>query len=278
MKRYLLITLATCFALLYGGGGNFAWAESQIFTEDFADETYNVTWGGTSAGGISPAVDNGALKVANGSQSGDRSAYITFGDNAHVGSCHLTFQMGMTKSGWNGKNNNFYVLPTYTNARYPSTTDAALIVTQASDGAITIANESVGTYDGTMLTYDLYLNTTTKEATVIVKNGDSTIKTITYATTATGINTLHLNFNKNYGAFAIDNISLSSLTDPAFNLSEDSKAVAVGGSETVNVTVWSDIYNANRDMIAVGNLVKVRGRVGYGGITMDNIAVPKKRR
>ena len=56
------------------------------------------------------------------------------------------------------------------------------------------------------------------------------------------------------------------------------KLILIAPRETVNVTVWSDIYNANRDMIAVGNLVKVRGRVGYGGITMDNIAVPKKRR
>ena len=105
MKRtfYLLKTLLVAVGLCVGASN--AWAESLIFSEDFADETYNVTWGGTSAGGIAPAVADGALKVANGSQTGDRSAYIAFGSNAHTGCCRLTFDMGMTKSGWNGSKN-----------------------------------------------------------------------------------------------------------------------------------------------------------------------------
>lgn len=227
-------SLLIAAGLLMGSAN--AWGESQIFSEDFSGPSYNVTWGGTSQGGVSPAVADGALKVANGSASGDRSAYVAFGSNAYTGCCRLIFDMGMTKSEWSGKNNNFYVLPSATTDRYPSTTNAALIVTQDYNGAITIAGESVGTYDGTMLTYDLYLNTVTGSAKVIVKNGETTLKTISYNTTATGINTLHLNFNKNKGAFAIDNISFYSLTAPDFSLSDDSKTVTVDGSETVNVT------------------------------------------
>ena len=227
MKKHLLTKMLLVAAML--GLGTSAWAESLIFTEDFADETYNVTWEGTSAGGISPKVADGALKVANGSQSGDRSAYVAFGSNAYTGCCRLTFDLGMTKSGWSGKNNYFHVLPSATTARYPDTSNAALSITQDSNGAITIAGESVGTYNDTMLTYDLYLNTVTGSAKVIVKNGETTIKTISYATTATGINTFNLQFNKNYGAFAIDNIEFYSLTAPAFTLSENSKTASVGG-------------------------------------------------
>ena len=265
MKKQLLMkTFLVAVCLLVGTS---AWAESQIFTEDFADETYNVTWGGTSAGGISPAVADGALKVANGSQSGDRSAYVAFGSNAYTGCCRLTFDMGMTKSGWSGKNNFFYVLPSASTARYPSTTDAALSITQDYNGAITIAGESVGTYDGTMLTYDLYLNTVTHYATVIVKNGETTLKTISYATTATGINTLNLQFNKNNGAFAIDNISFYSLTVPAFTLSDNSKNVSVSESETVGVT---DITG---DVSVVSNNTSVAtASYSAGTITINGVA------
>ena len=234
IKQLLTKTLLVAAGLLVGVNG--VWAESLIFSEDFSGPSYNVTWGGTSAGGISPAVADGALKVANGSQSGDRSAYVAFGSNAYTGSCRLTFDMGMTKSGWSGKNNYFHVLPSATTARYPDTSNAALSITQDANGAITIAGESVGTYDGTMLTYDLYLNTVTGSAKVIIKDGETTLKTISYNTTATGINTFNLQFNKNNGAFAIDNIRFYSLTAPAFTLSENSKSVSVGGSETVNVT------------------------------------------
>ena len=265
MKKHLLTKMLLVAAML--GLGTSAWAESLIFTEDFADETYNVTWEGTSAGGISPKVADGALKVANGSQSGDRSAYVAFGSNAYTGCCRLTFDLGMTKSGWSGKNNYFHVLPSATTARYPDTSNAALSITQDSNGAITIAGESVGTYNDTMLTYDLYLNTVTGSAKVIVKNGETTIKTISYATTATGINTFNLQFNKNYGAFAIDNIEFYSLTAPAFTLSENSKTASVGGSETVNVT---DITG---DVSVVSNNTSVAtASYNAGTITINGVA------
>lgn len=247
-------------------GGTSAWAESQIFTEDFADETYNVTWGGTSAGGTSPAVADGALKVANGSQSGDRSAYVAFGSNAYTGCCRLTFDMGMTKSGWSGKNNYFHVLPSATTARYPDTASSALSVTQDFNGEITIAGESIGTYNGTMLTYDLYLNTVTHTAKVIVKNGETTLKTISYETTATGINTFNLQFNKNFGAFAIDNISFYSLTAPAFTLSDNSKNVSVDGSETVNVTSITGDVSVVSNNSSVANASYNAGVITINGV------------
>lgn len=262
-QKQLLRTLLAALCLLVGTN---AWGESLIFTEDFADETYNVTWGGTSAGGVSPAVVDGALKVANGSQSGDRSAYIAFGTNAYTGCCRLTFDVAMTKSGWSGKNNYLYVLPTATKDRYPSTTNAALAITQDSGGAITIAGESVGTYDGTSLTYDLFLNTITGKAKVIVKNGATTIKTITYATTATGINTINLQFNKNNGAFAIDNISFYSLVAPAFTLSEDSKTVSVSSSEAVNVTDITGSISVSSNNTAAATASYADGVVTINGV------------
>lgn len=261
LRKMLLVV-----AGLLVGGVNCTWAESLIFTEDFADGTYNVTWGGTSVGGISPSVADGALKVANGTSSGDRSAYIAFGKNAYTGCCRLTFDMAMTKSNWSGKNNYFYVLPAATTERYPSTTNAALAITQDSNGAITIAGESVGTYDGVSLTYDLFLNTITGKAKVIVKNGATTIKTISYATTATGINTINLQFNKNLGAFAIDNISFYSLVAPAFTLSEDSKTVSVSGSETVNVTDITGTISVKSNNTAAATASYDAGVVTINGV------------
>ena len=266
MKKFYLLTKTLLVAVCLLVGAN-AWGESQIFSEDFSGPSYNVTWGGTSAGGISPAVADGKLTVANGSQSGDRSAYVAFGSNAHTGCCRLTFDMGMTKSNWSGKNNNFYILPSATTDRYPSTTNAALIITQTYNGEITIAGESVGTYDGTILTYDLYLNTVTHYAKVIVKNGETTLKTISYATTATGINTLHLNFNKNFGAFAIDNISFYSLTAPDFTLSDDSKTVSVGESETVNVTNITGAIS-----VLSNNTAAATASYDAGTITINGVA------
>ena len=265
IKHLLTKTLLVAAGLLLGGA-NPVWGETLIFTEDFADETYNVSWGGTSAGGISPSVVEGALKVANGSSSGDRSAYIAFGTNAYTGCCRLTFDVAMTKSNWSGKNNYLHVLPSATTDRYPSTTDAALTITQESNGAITIAGESVGTYDGVSLTYDLFLNTTTGNAKVIVKNGATTIKTISYATTATGINTINLQFNKNNGAFAIDNISFYSLVAPAFTLSEASKAVSVGNSETVNVTDITGSISVSSDNTAIATASYNEGVVTINGV------------
>ena len=271
MKRKQLLTKTFLIAAMLIVGVNATWAESLIFTEDFADENYNVTWGGTSAGGVTPAVADGALKVSNGSASGDRSAYIAFGSNANTGCSRLTFDMAMTKSGWSDKNNNFYVLPSATTARYPSTTNAALIVTQDYQGAITIAGESVGTYDGTSLTYDLFLNTVTHSATVIVKNGETTLKTITYETTATGINTMHLTFNKNNGAFAIDNISLYSLTAPAFTLSSTSAAPTVGGTATVDVTDLTGVISVKSDDESKATVSYSEGVITITGVA-DGVA------
>jgi hypothetical protein len=266
MKK--LITLTKTLLVLAGlCVGVNAWAETQIFTEDFSGSTYNVTWGGTKAGGVSPNVVNGVLTVANGSQSGDRSAYVAFGANAYTGCCRLTFDMAMTKSGWNDKNNNFYILPSATTDRYPSTANAALIITQASDGAITAAGESVGTtYNGTMLTYDLYLNTISGEAKLIIKKGESEVKTITYATTATGISTLHLTFNKNYGAFAIDNISFYSLVPPSFTLSSSAEVVSIGGTTTVDVSDITGTISVSSDNESAATASYENGTVTITGV------------
>lgn len=265
MKK--LITLTKTLLVLAGlCVGVNAWAETQIFTEDFSGSTYNVTWGGTKAGGVSPDVVNGVLTVANGSQSGDRSAYVAFGSNAYTGCCRLTFDMAMTKSNWSGKNNNFYILPSATTDRYPSTDNAALIITQASDGAITAAGESVGKYDGTMLTYDLYLNTISGEAKLIIKEGESEVKTITYATTATGINTLHLTFNKNYGAFAIDNISFYSLVPPSFTLSSSAEVVSIGGTTTVDVSDITGTISVSSDNESAATASYENGTVTITGV------------
>ena len=255
--------------------GASAWAEDVIFTEDFSGDSYNVSWGGTSAGGITPSITDGALKVANGSQSGDRSAYIAFGDNSYTGCCHLTFDMSMTKSGWSGKNNNFYVLPSATKDRYPSTTNAALIVNQDYSGAITVAGESIGSFDGTLLTYDLLLNTTTGNAKVVVKKGTTEIKTITYTTTATGINTLHLNFNKNNGAFTIDNISLYSLIAPSFTLSSTEETVSVNGTATVDVSNIIGNISVSSDNESAATVSYDNGVVTINGISsgVANITV-----
>ncbi len=264
MKKTFTKSLLLVAALALGSMN--AWAESLIFTEDFSGETYKVTWGGTSAGGISPSVVDGVLKVANGSQTGDRSAYIAFGENAYTGCCRLTFDMAMTKSNWSGKSNYFYVLPSATTNRYPSNEDAALVVTQDYQGNITIAGEAVGGYDGTTLTYDLYLNTVTGTAKVIVKKGDATVKTISYTTTATGINTLNLQFNKNFGAFAIDNIAFYSLTAPAFTLSETSKTVSVGGTETVSVTGITGDISVTSNNEAAATATYADGMVTITGV------------
>ena len=270
--KTLLVAVGLCT-------GVSAWAENQIFTEDFSDETYNVSWGGTSAGGVSPAVVEGGLKVANGSQSGDRSAYIAFGKNAYTGCCRLTFDMAMTGSNWSGKNNYFHVLPSASTARYPDTASSALSITQDNSGAITIAGESVGTFNGTTLTYDLYLNTITHKAHVVVKNGATEVKTISYETSATGINTLNLQFNKNNGAFVIDNISFYSLTAPAFTLSSTEETVSVNGTSTVDVTgitgdisVSSDNQNAATASYENG-VVTIEGKasgVAYITVTATN--------
>ena len=211
MKLKHLLAMAVMTVI----GCGSAWADDVLFTEDFSGETYNVSWGGTSAGGIAPEVKDGVLTVANGSKSGDRSAYVSFGDNAYEGSSHLTFDMGITKSGWSGKNNTFYIYPTNETNRYPTRTDALVTISQDANGVITINGDNLGTYSGTKLTYDLYLNSSSGAVTLTVKNGATEINTFNVATTAKGIGAFHLTFNKNFGAFSIDNISLSTYTPVA---------------------------------------------------------------
>ncbi|MBQ0074780.1 MAG: hypothetical protein KBT34_11350 [Prevotella sp.] len=227
MKKLFTKFLLLAIAMLMGGVNSAKAEEDElIFTEDFSSETYNVTWGGTSAGGVSPTVSDGALTVANGSQSGDRSAYVSFGTKAYEGSAHLTFDMKMWKSGWSGKNNTFYIYPTEEKNRYPSRTDAVVKISQDANGAISINENALGTYDGTNLTYDIYLDAKNGAAKVVVLNGEKEIKTFNLASTATGIGAFHLTFNKNYGSFAIDNISLSKWTP-----------IAVSHNYTVNAVV-----------------------------------------
>lgn len=274
MKKHLLKTLLTALVLLVGGVGS-AWAETLIFTEDFSHETYNVNWGGTSAGGISPEIIDGMLRVANGSSNGDRSAYIAFGSNAYTGCSRLTFDMAMTKSGWSGKKNDFYVLPSATTSRYPSTTDAVLIISQDSEGVITVAGESLGKYDGVVLTYDLFLNTVTGFAKIVVKNGETEIKSFSYSTTAKGINTLHLTFNKNFGAFAIDNISLYSIIAPKFSLTSTEKVISVGGTERVDVSDIIGVVSVSSDNESVASSSYEDGVVTINGVSsgVANITV-----
>lgn len=264
MKKTTLKALLMAALLCSGSTG--AWGESVIFTEDFEGEPYEVTFNGASAGGIAPTVTNGALTVANGSSSGDRSAYIAFGKNAYVGSCHLVFDMAMTKSGTSGKSNTFAILPYATTARWPSYDNAALKVVQDYSGNITIGDQTVGNYSGTLLTYDLMLNTVAQSAVVKVYNGETLLKEISYATTAEGVNTMHLIFNKNKGAYKIDNISLSSLEAPNFTIAATSANVEVGktnsditlsdvvGSVSVesgNAAVATATYDAGTNKISI---------------------------
>lgn len=234
MKKLFTKCCLLAIAMVMGGAISANAADELIFTEDFSDETYNVTWGGTSAGGVSPAVTDGALTVANGSQSGDRSAYVSFGENAYEGSAHLTFEMKMWKSGWSGKNNTFYVYPTEEKNRYPSRTDAVVTISQDANGAISVNGNALGTYDGTNLTYDIYLDAKNKAVKVVVLNGATKINTFNLASTAAGIGAFHLTFNKNYGSFAIDNISLTTWTPTAPSHSYTVNAV-------VNATVLKEL-------------------------------------
>lgn len=264
MKKTTLKALLMAALLCSGSTG--AWGENVIFTEDFEGETYKVTFNGTPVGGIAPTVTDGALTVANGKQGGDRSAYIAFGENACTGSCHLVFDMAMSKSGWSGKDNTFAILPNATTARYPSTADAALIVVQDASGNITIGDQTVGNYSGTLLTYDLMLNTVAHSAVVKVYNGKTLLKEISYETTAGGVNTMNLKFNKNFGAYKIDNISLSSLEAPNFTIAATSANVEVGKTnsditlsdvvgnvsvESGNEAVATATYNAGTNTISI---------------------------
>ena len=242
MKKTTLKALLMAALLCSGSTG--AWGENVIFTEDFEGETYKVTFNGTSTQGIAPTVTDGALTVENGKQRGDRSAYIAFGENAYMGSCHLVFDMAMTKSEWSGKNNTFAILPNATTAYNPSTANAALIVVQDYSGNITIGDQTVGNHSGTLLTYDLMLNTVAHSAVVKVYNGKTLLKEISYETTAEGVNTMYLNFNKNKGAYKIDNISLSSLEAPNFTIAATSANVEVGKTNS-DITLSDVVGNVS---------------------------------
>lgn len=243
MKKTTLKALLMAALLCSGSTG--AWGENVIFTEDFAGEPYEVTFNGTSTQGIAPTVTDGALTVENGKQRGDRSAYIAFGENACMGSCHLVFDMAMTKSGTSGKFNTFAILPDATTAYNPSTANAALTVVQdGSSGNITIGDQTVGNYSKTLLTYDLMLNTVAHSAVVKVYNGKTLLKEISYETTAGGVNTMYLNFNKAYGAYKIDNISLSSLEAPNFTIAATSANVEVGKTNS-DITLSDVVGNVS---------------------------------
>lgn len=243
MKKTTLKALLMAALLCSGSTG--AWGENVIFTEDFEGEPYEVTFNGASAGGIAPTVTAGALTVANGKSSGDRSAYIAFGENAYMGSCHLVFDMAMSKSGTSGKSNTFAILPYATTDRYPSSyANAALKVVQDGSGNITIGDQTVGNYSGTLLTYDLMLNTVAHSAVVKVYNGKTLLKEISYETTAGGVNTMHLVFNKYFGAYKIDNISLSSLEAPNFTIAATSANVEVGATNS-DITLSDVVGNVS---------------------------------
>ena len=268
MKKLLTKSLLIVACLL--GGGINSWATpTLVFSEDFSGTTYDVSWGGTKDGGISPAANNGILTVANGSSSGDRSAYVNFGNNAVEGCAHLKFDMGMTKSNWSGKNNTFYLFSTNTTARYPSTDNSVMIVNQDFNGYITINGEALNTstaYNSTVLTYDVYLNTTTENVRVVVSNGNTVIKSFNYSSTATGIGAMHLTFNKNYGAFVIDNIYLYSITAPNFTLAENAKTVTIGGSESVTVTDITGNISVSSNNTATATASFENGLITINGV------------
>ena len=116
------------------------------------------------------------------------------------------------------------------------------------------------------MTYDLMLNTVAQSAVVKVYNGKTLLKEISYETTAEGVNTMHLIFHKNYGAYKIDNISLSSLEAPNFTIAATSANVEVGKTnsditlsdvvgnvsvESGNEAVATATYNAGTNTISI---------------------------
>ena len=217
MNLNLLKTSLLAVAICCGGGVSEALADTTddvIFTEDFSGETYKVSWGGVTGAGIVPSVVDGALNVANGSQSGDRGAYVSFGDNAYAGSAVLKFDMAINKSGYENKNNTAYIFPESTDARYPDATNAVVTIIQDYKGYITVNGKALGTsaYSGITLSYEVYLDATNKYVETVVKNGGTELANIKSQTKATGIGAFHLTFNRSYGAYTIDNISLSKYT------------------------------------------------------------------
>ena len=88
------------------------------------------------------------------------------------------------------------------------------------------------------------LNTVAHSAVVKVYNGQTLLKEISYETTAEGVNTMHLIFNKNYGAYKIDNISLYSLEAPNFTIAATSANVEVGKTNS-DITLSDVVGNVS---------------------------------
>lgn len=213
-------------------------AEEVLLTEDFSNPTYNVTFGAaTNAGGTQPSIKETAFYVENGQQSGDRSAYISFGEKKSNGSSSLSFDMALSKSGTSGKNNTISVCESIENKRYISG-KALFSITQDDQGNITIGNEKIGSYNGVVLTYKVTLNTITNKAIVSVYNNETLIKTIECETQASGIGSIHIIVNKSWGSCKVDNIKLAKLTDPTITLSDTE--VKVKDNSVYNVSL-SDI-------------------------------------
>ena len=178
-----------------------------------------------------------AFYVENGKQSGDRSAYISFGEKKSNGSSSLSFDMALSKSGTRGKNNTISVCESIENKRWISG-KALFSITQDYQGNITIGNEKIGSYNGVLLTYKVTLNTITNKAIVSVYNNETLIKTIECETQASGIGSIHIIVNKSWGSCKVDNIKLAKLTDPTITLSDTE--VKVKENSVYNVSL-SDI-------------------------------------
>lgn len=232
-----IVSAVTAFALsatMFAGFSIQANAATVAIEEDFADETYNVTIGAPSAGGVVPTIKGGKLTVANGSASGDRTAYVNFAPVTGK-AFDITFKMAMTKSGTSGRNNLFYILPIQTTARYPDITNALLTVSQDYNGAITVNGTSIGTFNGTELTYNVIVDTRGGSTVTTITNGETEVATVKGTTTGTAVSTFNMQFNKSYGAFTLDDIVVKTLTVPTFTLS--SKEATVDSTTTKTATV-----------------------------------------
>lgn len=214
-------------------------AEEVLLTEDFSNSTYNVTFGAaTNGGGATNSIKDGAFYAGITSKdTGDRSAYISFGEKKSNGSSSLSFDMALSKAGTKGKNNTISVCESIENKRW-TTGKVLFSITQDYQGNITIGNEKIGSYNGVLLTYKVTLNTITNKAIVSVYNNETLIKTIECETQASGIGSIHIIVNKSWGSCKVDNIKLAKLTDPTITLSDTE--VKVKENSVYNVSL-SDI-------------------------------------
>lgn len=218
MKTNLFKSLLVATMAIGAMGG--VKAEEVLLTEDFSNSTYNVTFGGaTDNGGATHSIKDGAFNAENGNLSGDRSAYISFGEKKSNGSSSLSFDMALSKAGTTNKNNTISVCESIENKRYTSG-NTLFSITQDYQGNITIGNEKIGSYNGVLLTYKVTLNTITNKAIVSVYNNETLIKTIECETQASGIGSIHIIVNKAWGSCNVDNIKLAKLTDPTITLSD----------------------------------------------------------